>query len=825
VTTAAAADPVIPVTTPVDIPPVRQHASASLRHLAAELARTHQPLGVHQHLADAADQVRIGNDTGALRHLHAAVFALQPGMLHRAGIHDDDGHAAAQRAVHGIIRHQLLVRNIQDAEARNLAAITRDSYGAAPVPPHEQAGDGSVNAPARVPAGRVDPHVADPGSVAQFARTWDEVCKVIELGVVRPYRRTVMTKNGPVEQVVRGYVDRRPTSVPQPAPARVPTQTRAVLKAAQRRQGRIPEPKWAAGEREWVQRGEAAWAARRKAAEAREDARQVFQPQAGADTDDTPEPATAPAVTAPAPAVKPDTGDGRKVLGALQQQGVMSDEEHVRQILRNAIHPPADISLSPHQMETATHVVTSITQEQFDVMVKLGTELRTYSHTEITTLRSEFQQAKAEAVKEEGKKGNARLIYTVAFSILGIFFDALIHGLNLPVPDLAQAAILLLPELVHATVERVKGLAYGWEDLAAVVELSARTPMLESTPAPYGHPGGPGLYHVKGNKHSDYFEQVVQALIRKRGMSKGRASAVAWGAHPEVKDAAARALGQEARARARAHAHARDWDEVGAVISLALEPVKTYQRTVNTKNGPVVQTIMQHQENYKKAPPRAGSGGNQPGKSPWQAQPSQQQEKQRLTATAKQYRQHAAVLGVEEAAFNAALMNALYGPNTTGTQGGATTGAQAGATTAAQVGAKTTATTAATTAAQQAGAAAQVANTGNAAGAAATAPAPVTAAQTGATTAAQTGATTTAQAGATAKTTAPTASATQLAVSAALAAGVPQAQVTKAQQQAVAAAAGMNPTQLRAAITQLQTRITWYNSQAAALTAQAAKLP
>lgn len=95
-------------------------------------------------------------------------------------------------------------------------------------------------------------------------------------------------------------------------------------------------------------------------------------------------------------------------------------------------------------------------------------------------------------------------------------------------------------------------------------ELSARTGMLASTPAPYGKLGGPGLYHVKGNKHSDYFEQVVRALMTKRGMSAAQASRVAWGAlrkwrrgggrvHPEVRAAAATALGQEDAARAKAH--------------------------------------------------------------------------------------------------------------------------------------------------------------------------------------------------------------------------------------------------------------------------------
>lgn len=111
------------------------------------------------------------------------------------------------------------------------------------------------------------------------------------------------------------------------------------------------------------------------------------------------------------------------------------------------------------------------------------------------------------------------------------------------------------------------------------VELSAQTARLAMTPNPYGKSGGPGLYGVKGNKHSDYFENIVNALMKKRGMDKGRASAIAWGAlrrwssggghvHPEVRAAAGGALAKEQVARDRAHAHATSWDDVDRLIEL-----------------------------------------------------------------------------------------------------------------------------------------------------------------------------------------------------------------------------------------------------------------
>jgi hypothetical protein len=105
----------------------------------------------------------------------------------------------------------------------------------------------------------------------------------------------------------------------------------------------------------------------------------------------------------------------------------------------------------------------------------------------------------------------------------------------------------------------------NWTQVCRAIELSARTAMLEATPAPRGRPGGPGLYDVKGLGHTAYLQQIVKALIEKRGMEPGKAYAIARGAirkwmrggghvHPEVQAAAGRAeageLARQARARA-----------------------------------------------------------------------------------------------------------------------------------------------------------------------------------------------------------------------------------------------------------------------------------
>ena len=129
-----------------------------------------------------------------------------------------------------------------------------------------------------------------------------------------------------------------------------------------------------------------------------------------------------------------------------------------------------------------------------------------------------------------------------------------------------------------AAQQRGNAMSVTWDDLARVIEFSARTAALEVTPAPRGKPGGPGLYGAKGNMHSPYMQQVVKALIEKRGMDPGKAYAIAWSSlrkweakskHPEVRAAATGGLGLEKAAEARGHAHSVTRDDVELAVELA----------------------------------------------------------------------------------------------------------------------------------------------------------------------------------------------------------------------------------------------------------------
>lgn len=131
----------------------------------------------------------------------------------------------------------------------------------------------------------------------------------------------------------------------------------------------------------------------------------------------------------------------------------------------------------------------------------------------------------------------------------------------------------------------------SWFDIDRMIELSAQTARLAATPAPRGRPGGPGLYDVGGMGHTDYLQQIVKALIEKRGMDPGKAYAIARGAirrwssgggkvHPEVRAASAAAEGGELAKQARAkavHGHTADsWagvvELVGTAAGAAADP-------------------------------------------------------------------------------------------------------------------------------------------------------------------------------------------------------------------------------------------------------------
>jgi hypothetical protein len=103
------------------------------------------------------------------------------------------------------------------------------------------------------------------------------------------------------------------------------------------------------------------------------------------------------------------------------------------------------------------------------------------------------------------------------------------------------------------------------EDYRVIAELSAATAGLAVTPHPFGRPGGPGLWHVKGMELPPYVQNIAHALLRtgrakteSQAIAMARAATKRWlhgkNTRPEVR-AASGASDAEWRAK-QAHAHA-----------------------------------------------------------------------------------------------------------------------------------------------------------------------------------------------------------------------------------------------------------------------------
>jgi hypothetical protein len=113
-----------------------------------------------------------------------------------------------------------------------------------------------------------------------------------------------------------------------------------------------------------------------------------------------------------------------------------------------------------------------------------------------------------------------------------------------------------------------------------ILELSAQTPALATTPHPFGKPGGPGLWHQKGMELPPYIQNIAHAILRQgrardlsHAIAIAKASTAKWAntsKHAEVRSASQATNTDWDAKRAIAHAHAN----VSAVVR-AIELVGT----------------------------------------------------------------------------------------------------------------------------------------------------------------------------------------------------------------------------------------------------------
>ena len=688
---------------------MRQQAAKSLRRLADHVQGTHPDMITHQHLRDAARVLESGNEEGAQRHLRAAIGSMTPQTLLRHGILDDTGHIQAKQAMSGVHRHLLLVKDIQDVAAKNQAAIRRDSYGdyeSGPSLPHspvhadpnagygpgalaqkptqrQPGGNRALNAPDRTNSGGSDPNVADPVGVQpkgskQFAASWDEVAAVIELAFIADPTQAQWA----VIDARTGHSDDR-SAIRSYSAAHAPTGSQG----------------------------------------------HTDQLHAIADEADQKFPSTRPGDDIRAAAGSFSTGDAEganqhledarmKLRGAAETKGQQSGRFGSAPAVRDSIALDNVLKMNKGQAQMMAQDQEDAARAAAKAAAKAAKQAaKAQNHAAdwddlagvIELISTQQNTAKAQAQPRDPPSGQfstsqaakqAAATSTAASKTSSSSSGSSSSSKASSAPSVKTQITSLQKQITgwQGQVKQLLGAAAQASGQAAklandgqAVELSAETGRLAVTPAPYGKPGGPGLYDVKGLKHSDYLENIVHALMRK-GMDKGKATAIARGSirrwmvkskHPEVRAAAGLAETQEIAAQARAHAHANTWDELAAVIELGGPGSGQVGHTTAQPAGPG-RPVGQGQPAPAAAKPAAakpaagqgkpagGSGGPQ-ALLQLAAQKRQQagQIQQQITSTQKIIA--AAQAGVGQTAST---------NNATSAQSGSTTSSQSGSTTA-----------------------------------------------------------------------------------------------------------------------------------------------
>lgn len=576
-----------------------------MRRLAKQVQDSHGDLTVHQHLRDAARVLESGNEEGAQRHLRAAAFALSPQSLMRNGLHTDDHHQAARSVMHGVHRHLLLVKDITDAAEKNQRALARDSYGddstSNPVPkPPVQAdpnagygpgalaqkptarqppGNQALNAPNRTNSGGSDPAVADPvgpqprGS-KQFAYGWGDLTAVIEMAT----RPKVINLVGPAGYI-HGWIY---VGVPAVgAEVYHPGHGRGTVTSSEA--GRVQVAFDAGHSKSFPVRSHQGPGHFEQMTD--DELAAEYQHSAGSRAD-----------AALAEADRRDRRDqDAKEQAKAQRVSALYAEHPKTEADRSRVYQGlVNEGENPEDAWAHAHDTNPEAMQKQAVMQQLAAQGYKGSGFDALTRAAYKDDIRRRQVSAEGATNGYKL--SPAGKKAGIDPYSLFTG-----PE-SRARKYASPELKEwwdqngrptaadfqaQLMGRKAGMkpadfyaSVTWDDVAAVIELSAQTAALESTPAPRGKPGGPGLYHVAGNEHSPYLQQIVKALIEKRGMPPAKAYAIAWGAlrkwsheggkvHPEVSAAAGKALGQEAAASAKAHAHAVTWEDHLRAVELA----------------------------------------------------------------------------------------------------------------------------------------------------------------------------------------------------------------------------------------------------------------
>jgi hypothetical protein len=537
---------------------LQRTAAKSMRNLADKVQKDHQGMMSHKHLRDAARVIERGQTEGAKRHLDAAVHEMQPNTLYRHGLLTDEHHALAKQNMGEIHRHRLLVRDIEDVKARNQENIARmRSEAAGTSIPSAPEPSSSVNAPSKTPVGRIDINVAsgpkEPPPTTSQNHLSNQSLDMLEFAAW--------------EHELRG-----------PKGEWISTGSLRGPRGKNIRQGNASGTKF-------TYKGGAGSFSHARAIKELGD---YFAPTGEISTRQYNSPdsiiiknalrnAAVAMVKRDMPSARAHFGmaiQSAARLGPQQEALVMSARDSLDKVppyARSMRSEPRGPRNNPKQGMVAIGQGALVRPQEFSWT------------DELRNRHGEWSGMSDEAISAVGARhGSDVASHLRAFKTAGSKPEAISH---------LDAAHAKISANMRGNRDATAGGAIGRQNdarllntigtmrkQASAIEMSAQTARLAVTPAPRGKPGGPGLYDVKGLGHTPYLQQVVKALIEKRGMEPGKAYAIArasirkWMAkskHPEVKAAAGAAEAGELAKQAQAHAHSNQVQDFREIWELA----------------------------------------------------------------------------------------------------------------------------------------------------------------------------------------------------------------------------------------------------------------
>ena len=593
--------------------PMKDRTSAGIRKLAGDVAQVFPDMSVHDHLKDAARELDSGRIDGAKRHLNAAIEGFAPLQITRHGVHDDEGHRTAKLFMQQSYRHLLNVRDIEDTRARNEGLMEQKRAEAA-------AASGktflpsSQPIPVGAPNGNAGPVATAPAVAPQAqglkALAWTDIDGAIELATFAGAK----PGSGKNFAKLKGTLAKRGARNPGALAAWIGRKKYGKKGFAKLGHSHASP---AGGVELTGPKGYShGWI--RSAQVSREGGDEVL--------------------------ANIQTGRAARAAGArkdpVSQQ--IAYELHTARVAREggdsvmaAIHENRARGLAAQQELAARRKAKAPTIQASWASVLDAVELvgpKGYSHGWVfhgtprnraemiqhlahghgaglptgrtgyqkeTRTFEDFQKVHADlhasginqghshdpaklAVSHPGKvtagryygKGVSSVRDFEALASMPPFSPAEQHTLG--IADSSYYNKIAAP--IRATIQA------SWADLDRAIELSADTGRLATEPHPFGKPGGPGLWGVKGMELPPYVQNIARALLRTgRAKNLSQAIAIARGAQkrwaagggnvrPEVRAASQATDASWAGKQARAHAHSNlesSWSALHRAIELA----------------------------------------------------------------------------------------------------------------------------------------------------------------------------------------------------------------------------------------------------------------